>query len=222
VEQDYIKIILFIEVPILVFVTYLSTAHLLPSFENTQKLVVQDFLISFLTSIGVDEFVYGIILPEGLMINLGFSVTAGIIWLILVAARKELGYYLAKTLFQTATYEREESKKAQYFVKATKSYDKYLRRTLNLEIKDTKRIYSKILTASNEDKNKSFQKISESFGHSDKLAPINCLSELAPVKDEDTFLVEESIIKKMKDMAIFFATIIPVAVGVIQLWLKIQ
>ncbi len=56
----------------------------------------------------MDAFIYGIIFPESLMINIGFSVTAGIIWLILVVARKELGYYLAKTLFHTATYEREK------------------------------------------------------------------------------------------------------------------
>lgn len=98
---------------------------------------------------------------NGLMINLGLSVTAGIIWMVLVAARKELGYYLAKSLFQTATQEKEESKKAECLIKATKLYDKYLRRTLNLEINDAKRIYSKILSDSNENKNKSIQQISE-------------------------------------------------------------
>jgi hypothetical protein len=80
------------------------------------------------------------------MTNLGFSVTAGIIWMVLVAAKKELEYYLAKSLFQSIAQENDESKKAQYLIKATKTYDKYLRRTLNLEINNVKKIYSKILS----------------------------------------------------------------------------
>lgn len=40
--------------------------------------------------------------------------------------------------------------------------------------------------------------------------------------DKETFLVEESIGKRLKDMAIFFATIIPVAIAVIQLLLQRQ
>ena len=49
-----------------------------------------------------------------------------------------------KSLFQTITRQTEESKKMQDLIKATKTYDKYLRRTLNLEINSAKKIYSKI------------------------------------------------------------------------------
>jgi hypothetical protein len=236
-EQAYIKTILYFEIPILVIILTMvvdSTFYLLP----------EDFFFNFTepiytlvagpfegypiwsteepgSALVFNALYFGNIVFQGVAINLGFSVTAGIIWLILIELRKELGYYFAKSLFQTTTEEIEDSRKAEYFIKATKLYDKYLRRILNLEINDAKRVYSKILTDSNKNKNKSMQKIYESFGSSDKLAPINCLSELAPVKDDKvTFLVEESISKKMKDMAIFFATIIPVVVGAIQLWLN--
>jgi hypothetical protein len=50
-------------------------------------------------------FTFPVAFFNGLMINLGISVTAGIIWMVLVAARKDLGYYLAKSLFQTITRE---------------------------------------------------------------------------------------------------------------------
>ena len=113
--------------------------------------------------------------------------------MILVTARKELGYYFAKSLFQTATHENEESKKAEYLIKATKIYDKYLRRTLNLEINNAKKIYSKILSDPNLNKNESMQLISESFESNDKLEPIKSLSKIINVKDTDTFLVDESI-----------------------------
>lgn len=83
-------------------------------------------------------------------------------------ARKELGYYLAKTLFQTTTQEKEASKKAEYLIKATKLYDKYLRRTLNLEMNNAKKIYSKILSDPDVNKNESILTISESFESNDK------------------------------------------------------
>jgi hypothetical protein len=173
--------------------------------------------------ISFNPVVLGYYIIQALMINLGFSVTAGIIWMIIFTARKELHYYIAKELFQTAAQEKESSKKAEYLVKGTKLYDKYLRRTINLEINNTEKIYSKVLADSNENRNKSIQKISESFGSSDKIAPINFLSELTYVKDDkDTFLIDESMGKRLKDMAIFFATIIPVAIAVIQLLLQRQ
>jgi hypothetical protein len=156
----------------------------------------------------------------GLLANFIFSVIAGIIWMILVSFRKELEYYFAKTLFQTATQE-ESSNKAEYLVKGIKIYDKYLRRRLNLEINNAKKIYSKILSDPNLDKNESIRMISESFNGRDKFQPIKVLSQIANVEDDkDTFLVDESIGKRLKDMAIFFATIIPVAVAVIQLLLQ--
>lgn len=60
-----------------------------------------------------------VFVSNGLMLNLVISVTAGTIWMILVVARKELGYYFAKTLFQTATHKEEESKKVQYLIKSS-------------------------------------------------------------------------------------------------------
>jgi hypothetical protein len=93
-------------------------------------------------------------------------------------------------------------------------------RTLNLEMNDAKKIYSKILSDYNMNKNESILKITESFDSNDKLEPIKCLSKILNVKDTETFLVDESIGKRIKDMAIFFATIIPVAVAVIQLMLQ--
>ena len=94
-----------------------------------------------------------------------------------------------------------------------------MRRTLNLEINDAKKVYSKILSDPNLNKDESMRLITESFESDDKLEPIKCLSKILNVKDTDTFLVDESIVKRIKDMAIFFATIIPVVVTVIQLML---
>ena len=243
IEHSCIKKILYVEVPILIaLIAFFSLTSLVSYYDYNNYYSIQ--LTGYINEIGEPIGEYNITLCcfgepplsdaslsggnilritlNGLMINLGFSVTAGIIWMILVAARKELGYYFAKLLFQTTIHEKEESKKAEYFVKGTRIYDKFLRRTLNLEINNSKKIYSKILSDPDLNKNESMQLISDSFESKDKYEPIKSLSKILNVKNYSTFLVDESIGKKIKDMAIFFATIIPVAVTVIQLLLQQQ
>jgi hypothetical protein len=109
------------------------------------------------------------------------------IWMILVTARKELEYYFAKTLFQTATQKEEPSEKAMYLIKATKSYEKYLRRTLGLEINNDKNIYSKSLSDPKLNENELIQKVSKSFDSNNKLEPIKTLSEIMNVKETKAF-----------------------------------
>jgi hypothetical protein len=237
IEHTYIKKILYIEIPILIVATFFISVFQFYDFSSPQYQTADTILRSIGKSLDLEGYRTHIITLSssslmapgeflghyffnGLIMNLGISVTAGIIWMVLVAARKEIGYYLAKSLFQTITHELEEPKKAQYLIKATKTYDKYLRRTLNLEINNVKKIYSKILSDSNLNKNESFRLISGSFDGNDKLEPIKCFSKILDVKETDTFLVDESIGKRIKDMAIFFTTIIPVAVTIIQLLLQ--
>jgi hypothetical protein len=237
IEHAYIKKILYFEISMLIVctvITFLGSRYFLNLYPN-DRFVIESLLLLGAPFDGYSIFViapsYGPPLNDvggeyiwaylvfGLLANFVFSVIAGIIWMILVSFRK-LEYNFAKTLFQTATQE-ESSNKAEYLVKGIKIYDKYLRRRLNLEINNAKKIYSKILSDPNLDKNESIRMISESFNGKDKFQPIKVLSQIAYVEDDkDTFLVDESIGKKIKDMAIFFVTIIPVAITVMQLLLQ--
>jgi len=245
IEHACVKRILYFEIPILIIVIFFVTLFLYAEFSSPVVQIVLDFYRAIgksfsgfnttaiktgATSATNDAKPFPIssdyiatIIFQGLMTNLGFSVTAGIIWMVLVAARKELGYHISKSLFQTAAIEKKASKKAEYLVKSVKLYDKYLRRTLNLEINDTKNPYSKVLSDSNLDMNDSIQQISNSFKSENELEPIKVLSNIAYVKDDkEPFLVDESFGKRIKDMAIFFATIIPVAIAIIQLLIPKQ
>jgi hypothetical protein len=241
IEHTCIKKILYFEVPILIaIISFFSLTSLVYYYDYDNYFTIQ--LTYFIHTIGDPIGKYNIIICcfekpplrevslsggnilqitlNGLMINLGFSVTAGIIWMILVSVRKDLGYYIAKSLFQTPSQEKEASKKWEYLVKGIKIYDKFLRNTLNLEINNIRKIYSKILADPNLNKIESMRLISESFESNDKYEPIKSLSKILNIKNPDTFLVDESIGKRIKDMAIFFATIIPVAITVIQLLLQ--
>jgi hypothetical protein len=241
IEHTCIKKILYFEVPILIaIISFFSLTSLVYYYDYDNYFSKQ--LTYIIYTIGDPIGKYNIIICcfeqpplrevsfsggnilqitlNGLMINLGFSVTSGIIWMILVSVRKNLGYYLAKSLFQTPSQEKEATKKWEYLVKGIKIYDKFLRNTLNLEINNTRKIYSKILADPNLNKIESMRLISESFESNDKYEPIKSLSKILNIKNPDTFLVDESIGKRIKDMAIFFATIIPVAITVIQLLLQ--
>ena len=58
---------------------------------------------------------------------MGFSVTACIIYMILLVVRKEIPFRLAKAFFDRASNEKDETKKADYLIRGIKFYDKYLR-----------------------------------------------------------------------------------------------
>jgi hypothetical protein len=127
IEHTCIKKILYFEVPILIaLIFFFSLTSLVYYYDYDNYYSIQ--LTGYINEIGEPIGEYNITLCcfgdpplsdaslsggnilritlNGLMINLGFSVTAGIIWMILVAARKELGYYFAKLLFQTTIYEK--------------------------------------------------------------------------------------------------------------------
>jgi hypothetical protein len=199
-EHTYVKNILYIEIPILIFATFVKVATLISFFSIDNRALM--------------------LLIGGLIVNLGLSVTAGIIYMIIHAARKELKYYFAKACFEVISKEKDETRKANYLIMGIKFYDKYLRRTLNLQINDVKKIYSKILSDSDIDKNGIMQSISICFESDDKLKPLKFLSKISNIKEPEQFLIDESLGHKIKDMAVFFATIIPVAIAIIQLWLQ--
>ena len=122
-----------------------------------------------------------------------------------------------------ASKEKDETKRAKYFIKGLKFYDRYLRRTINLQINNIKEIYSKVIIDSNIDPEKEINSLSLAFEtDNDRLKPARCLSKIVNVDDTKKFLIEESIGKRLKDLIIFFATIIPVAIAIIQLLLLLQ
>ena len=239
IEYEYVKKILYFEIPILIVSTFfISTPSLHSEFSDQLYHFTADFPVLVTKWVGLET--YGIIIKEdlgkdpvytqkaafttfvlnGLMINLGLSVTAGIIYMILITVKKDLKFYFAKTVLEIASKEKEETKKANSLFKAIKIYDGYLRRALDLQISNTKEIYSKLLIDSSIDRNKAIESLSTAFERdNDKLKPVKCLSEIANVQETKKFLVEQSIRDRIKDLAIFFATIIPVAITIIQLLL---
>jgi hypothetical protein len=147
-----------------------------------------------------------------------FTVVAIIIWIVILNGRKEFNFHLAKAYFQNLVKQKDATSKVEYLISGIKSYDKYLRRSLNLQVNNIKEILSRLIIDSKINKNEVGQKLFASFGSlEDKLAPAICLSDISAIQEPKQFLVEESIVQRIKDVAIFFATIIPVALAIIQM-----
>lgn len=130
--------------------------------------------------------------------------------------RKEFEFYFAKAYIKVASDDENETKKAKYFMKGIKFYDRYLRRNFNLQINDINEIYNRFIFDSNIDNNEKIKLLSLAFeNENDGLKPVKCLLEIGKVEDTRKFLVEESISKRIKDLMIFFATIITVAIAIL-------
>ena len=144
-----------------------------------------------------------------------FTVGSVLLKIILLITRKEFRFYFAKVLFRLISKKEDEAEKMRYLVRALNSYNKYIRRSLGLEINDLKKVYSKILSDPALDKNHSIKELSIAFEDSDKFKTIKCLSGLLNVTDTEHFLAKESVGKKLKDWATMVGTMVSTVAAII-------
>jgi len=93
----------------------------------------------------------------------------------------------------------DDVERVKYLIEGLSFYNKYIRRTLRLQINDPKIIYSYIIADATVDKNRSIKELSQAFEDNDKLKPLRCLPGLFNVTDPEHFLVKESIQKKWEE-----------------------
>ena len=144
-----------------------------------------------------------------------FIVGSALLKIILLIARKEFRFYFAKVLFRAISKKEDEAEKIRYLVRALNSYNKYIRRSLGLEINDLKKVYSKILSDPTLDKNNSIKELSIAFEDSDKFKTIKCLSGLLNVTDTEHFLAKEPVGKKLEDWATMLGTMVSTVAAII-------
>jgi hypothetical protein len=131
---------------------------------------------------------------------------------------------------QNAKSEVEEMK---YFVMGLNSYNSYLRKNIKLQIKDLKRVYSKIATDTIEQKNNILAKFELLFlPHDDvednpvnlseldnSLNPLRELSSLMETPETD-LLIDEPLMSKVRAWVAAAAVIIPISIQIITLFSK--
>jgi hypothetical protein len=152
--------------------------------------------------------------------NLSYSVIAGIIWLLIHIERKNFRFYYAKACISIISDKINDIKRSNYLLLGLKSYDKYLQKNLKLQIYDIPKTYSKIIFDSNTDENEVIRSIREAFMSEGTLKPAKYLSKISDLENPENFLIDKSLAHEVKDVAIFFATVIPVVIAIIQLFMQ--
>lgn len=139
VEYGFIRKITYLLVPVVILLFAISTHIKTP---NGIEVI--------LTVAGFDVPVP--YLPQVILTGIwGFALMGGLIWIVILSRKEDFEFYFARVFIVIASKEKDETKRAKYFIKGLKFYDRYLRRTINLQINNIKEIYSKVIIDSNID-----------------------------------------------------------------------
>jgi hypothetical protein len=142
-------------------------------------------------------------------------VGSALLKIIVLNARKEFRFYFAKASFKVISKKEDNVERIRYVIKGLNSYNKYLRRNLGLQIRDLKKIYSKIISDPTLDKYNPIEKLSIAFEDNNKLRTVKYLSELLGVTDTDQFLTKEPIGKKLEGFAALLGTMVSTFAAII-------
>jgi len=200
-EFNLVKRILYVAVPLLIFFTVIN--FLQPFLENFFPAK------QFLSPVTESIVFYS---ARGFLF---LAVLAGILKMVFALSRKRFRLYYAKGCLSLVKKSKDEVEKMGYLIMGLNSYNSYLRRYMKLEIKDIKKIYSKLATLPDKEKDAAIEKIIESFESGDTLEPLRYLAQFKDA-DSDVFLVEEPLHEKIKTQVTYAIGIIPVALTIIE------
>lgn len=214
-EYEFIKRIVYVEIPLLVViaaitipVAYYDPANPLGDF-NAGNLQGIDKVIATFRNPN-----WGIFAPIN---TFSYSVTGGIIWLAIQTRKKDFQFYLAKAYFSLIDKNKDQTNKVRCLIKGIKSYDNYIRRKLNLQI-NTEEVFLGVIGDATIDTNKAMKDILESFKDDyDKLKPIKSISEIAKIKRTEKILIEESLGKRIGDLAAVLGIIVGIITSTLQI-----
>jgi hypothetical protein len=205
-EFNFVRKILYVAVPLLIFFTIIT--FLQPFLENffpaKQFLALVTDSIVFYSARGF----------------LFLAVLAGILKMVIAVSRKRFRLYYAKGCLSLVKKSKDEVERMGYLIMGLNSYNSYLRRYMKLEIKDIKKIYSKLATLPDKEKDTAIEKIIESFESGDTLEPLRYLAQFKE-SDSDVFLVEEPLHEKIKTQVTYAIGIIPVVLTIIERVVKL-
>jgi hypothetical protein len=222
-EFELVKKILYIAIPLLILFTSIGIIHDLELADQNKKLVKEDaslrylfYLISLIIHPHYSTFIYTTYL-------LLLIVVAGIFKIVAALMRGDFRLYFAKGCFILMQDARNEAHEMRYFVMGLNSYNLYLRRLIKLQIGDLKKAYSKIASASPDQKNQIMSKFSLVF-LSDKgiedntLQPLRSISKLLE-RPASEILTEQPLLNKIKDWGAAATVMVSLTISIINVLL---
>ena len=140
-----------------------------------------------------------------------YSVIAVSLRFFTLVGKKEFRFYFAKgccEIISKSSRTEDDVRIIKYLFLTLDSYNKYLRRNIKFEIKDINKIYSRIIYATEEEKNKVINSVCDSLeGNRLKLARL--LSMIYNVPKSDLF-VRQSLLQQLKVVGALLAASIPI------------
>jgi hypothetical protein len=186
-EYEFLKKLMYVGIPLLVIV-----------------------MIIFLRTFQPERLNFSYALFPGLILIVG----GALLRIISNTAKKDFRYYYARGCFHLLSKRGDRAEKMSYLIMGINSYNKYLKRTIKLQISNINKIYSKILVDSLLDKKDFTSSISSEFQSDDKLKPTKYLLNM--LNRTDDILTKEPLWDKIKEWGAFLAAIIPVVISIIQ------
>jgi ABC-type uncharacterized transport system fused permease/ATPase subunit len=108
----------------------------------------------------------------------------------LILFKNDFYFYLAKACVNIVLQSNDTVQKMCYLTLGISYYDKYLQKSLKRRIRDVEEIYSRFLSDSHLDSDKTMELIIEAFGSDDKLKAVACLSSILTDVKKEQFLVK--------------------------------
>jgi hypothetical protein len=140
--------------------------------------------------------------------------------LIVQVARKEFRYYFAIACIKIGAEKNDDIEKVRYLNRGLDSYNKYLRRRLNFEIKDLENVGHKIAYEDSKEKDKLLKYLFEDT--TDKFDLIRRLSKFLNLTYPENLLRHQKYRVQLAEISPFLAAvIIPIIVAIIQLYTEI-
>jgi hypothetical protein len=130
-------------------------------------------------------------------------------------------FFLAHACVKIISEDSETIQKMRYLILGIDFYDQYLRKNLRRHIRDVEEIYSRILSDSNLDRDKTIGVITEAFASNDKLRVVVCLSSILTDVKKEQFLVKDQFGRGLRDISPIIISVVTAVATIIGILIKV-
>lgn len=197
-EYRFVTKLLYVAIPLMIISSFIAFILSIPTMVD---LTNKTIMLSRLIMIGV--------VTTSVMISVSGLMVFGIPFL-----RKDFRLYLAKHSLSLSMDTDNEIEKMRYVMFGLNSYDKYLKRTLKVQIKEIHTIFEKIISENSEKMNNIIKDLNTAF-ETDTFKPFRYLNTFCKSNDRD-FLTKITRKEKFLDWTPFVAVIASFAISFIQ------
>ena len=154
-------------------------------------------------------------------ITLSMYVGFWIYWVIRTSHSRTFSFYFARACSEVISVKMYEVDKIVFLDKSLKSYNKYLRKNINLQINNSSKICSEIICPSIRQHSKkilsAMNVLPQTFRSRNKLSPIKYLATLFDINNLGQFLIRPPAAQKIKEFIPIFTAIVSTIIAIIQL-----